>query len=126
MASASERSYTRRDTVMFLVCLGLSLVGLFSPDSWGLSIAAGLRESVLAPLVWLQARAEEGKTSRVRLRAITTQRDSASYLAQGIPPSSPRTSASASSCCSAAGFPAPTSPPKCSIRPRPPTAGRCC
>jgi len=85
MASASERSYTRRDTVMFLVCLGLSLVGLFSPDSWGLSIAAALRESVLAPLVWLQARAEEGKTSRVRLRAITTQRDSASYLAQGLP-----------------------------------------
>ena len=31
MASASERSYTRRDTVLFLVCLGLSLFGLFSP-----------------------------------------------------------------------------------------------
>lgn len=85
MASASERSYTRRDTVTFLVCLGLSLVGLFSPNSWGLSIAAALRGSVLAPLVWLQVRAEEGKTSRVRLRAITAQRDSASYLAQGIP-----------------------------------------
>jgi rod shape-determining protein MreC len=40
---------------------------------------------VLAPLVWLQVRAEEGRTSRVRLRAITTQRDSASYLAQGLP-----------------------------------------
>jgi rod shape-determining protein MreC len=40
---------------------------------------------VLAPLVWLQARAEEGKTSRARLRAVTIQRDSASYLAQGIP-----------------------------------------
>ena len=85
MASASERSYTRRDTVMFLACLGLSLLGLVSPESWGLSIAAALRESVLAPLVWLQARAEEGRTSRERLRAITAQRDSASYLAQGIP-----------------------------------------
>ena len=85
MASASERSYTRRDTVTFVVCLGLSLVGLFSPDSWGMSLAASLRESVLAPLVWLQARAEEGKTSRVRLHALTVQRDSASYLAQGLP-----------------------------------------
>ena len=85
MASASERSYTRRDTVMFVACLVLSLVGLLSPAEWGLSIAAGLRESVLAPLVWLQARAEEGKTSRVRLRAITAQRDSAAYLAQGLP-----------------------------------------
>ena len=85
MTSASERSYTRRDTVMFLVCLGLSFVGLFSPNSWGLGIAATLRETVLAPLVWLQARAEEGRTSRDRLRAITAQRDSTSYLAQGIP-----------------------------------------
>src|SRR5215217_1535153 len=85
MASASERSYTRRDTVLFVVCLGLSLFGLFSPSSWAQGISASLRESVLWPLVWLQARAEEGKTSRVRLRAITTERDSAAYLAQGLP-----------------------------------------
>jgi rod shape-determining protein MreC len=85
MSSASERSYTRRDTVIFVACLVLSLVGLFSPPVWGLSIAASLRETVLAPLVWLQARAEEGKTSRVRFRAVTAQRDSASYLAQGLP-----------------------------------------
>ena len=85
MASASERSYTRRDTVMFLACLGLSIVGLFSPDKWGQTISDGLRASVLAPLVWLQARAEEGRTSRARLKAITVQRDSTAYLAQGIP-----------------------------------------
>jgi rod shape-determining protein MreC len=85
MASASERSYTRRDTVMFGVCLVLSLVALFSPSAWGLGIASALRQSVLAPLVWLQVRAEEGKTSRVRLRSITAQRDSASYIAQGLP-----------------------------------------
>jgi len=85
MGSASERSYTRRDTVLFLVCLGLSLFGVFSPASWGQSLSAGLRETVLWPLVWLQVRAEEGKTSRVRLRAITAQRDSASYLVQGLP-----------------------------------------
>ncbi|HEU4474448.1 MAG TPA: rod shape-determining protein MreC [Gemmatimonadales bacterium] len=85
MASASDRSYTRRDTVMFLACLGLSLVGLFSPAKWGQGISDSLRDTVLAPLVWLQARAEEGRTSRARLKAITTQRDSAAILAQGIP-----------------------------------------
>ena len=85
MTSASERSYTRRDTVMFLVCLGLSVVGLFSPANWGLGVADALRETVLAPLVWLQARAEEGRTSRVRLRTVTAERDSAAYVAQGIP-----------------------------------------
>ena len=85
MASASERSYTRRDTVMFVVCVVLSLTALFLPRSLGISIAAALRESVLAPLVWLQASAEEGKTSRVRFRALTAQRDSASYIAQSLP-----------------------------------------
>jgi rod shape-determining protein MreC len=85
MASASERSYTRRDTVLFVACVALSLIALFSPVSWGFGLADSLRETVLVPLVWLQARAEEGRTSRERLRAITAQRDSTSYLAQGLP-----------------------------------------
>ncbi len=85
MSSASERSYTRRDSIMFFACLGLSLVALFSPSAWGQGISDALRGTVLAPLVWLQARAEEGRTSRARLKAITVQRDSAAYLAQGIP-----------------------------------------
>lgn len=85
MSSASERSYTRRDTVMFLVCLGVSLIALFSPAHLGLAVSEALRSTVLAPLVWLQARAEEGRTGRARLHAITVQRDSTSYIAQGLP-----------------------------------------
>ena len=85
MASASERSYSRRDTVLFAVCVTLSLVGLLSPADWGRGIADGLRDTLLRPLVWLQARAEEGRTSRERLRALTVQRDSAAHLAQGMP-----------------------------------------
>src|SRR6188508_738139 len=85
MASTSERSFTRRDTVTFLACVALSVVALFSPEQWGQGVSDALRNSVLAPLVWLQARAEEGRTSRARLKAITIQRDSAAYLAQGIP-----------------------------------------
>jgi rod shape-determining protein MreC len=85
MSIASDRRYTRRDTVTFILCLGLSLVGLFSPTVWGYRIASTLRETVLAPLVWLQTRAEEGRTSRVRFRAVTIERDSAAYLAQFLP-----------------------------------------
>jgi rod shape-determining protein MreC len=85
MASSSERTFTRRDTVTFLACVALSVVALFSPEQWGQGVSDALRNSVLAPLVWLQARAEEGRTSRARLKAITIQRDSAAYLAQGIP-----------------------------------------
>jgi rod shape-determining protein MreC len=85
MATPSDRSYTRRDTVMFLACLGLSIIALFSPSRWGFGIAGALRQTVLAPLVWLQERAEEGKTSRVRLRAVTAERDSVAYIVQFLP-----------------------------------------
>ncbi len=85
MTSASEHSYSRRDTALFVTCVALSIVGLFAPRSWGLGIADGMRETVLRPLVWLQVRAEEGRTSRERFRAVTFQRDSAAFLAQGLP-----------------------------------------
>jgi rod shape-determining protein MreC len=85
MSSISDRRYTRRDTVLFILCLGLSIVTLFSPVSWSYSIADTLRRTVLSPLVWLQTRAEEGRTSRVRFRILTAQRDSAAYLAQFLP-----------------------------------------
>jgi rod shape-determining protein MreC len=85
MSSISDRRYTRRDTVLFILCLGLSILSLFSPVGWSYSVADTLRRTVLAPLVWLQARAEEGRTSRVRFRTVTAERDSAAYLAQFLP-----------------------------------------
>ena len=85
MASISDRRYTRRDTALFVLCLGLSIVGLFSPSSWTYGLADTLRRTALAPLVWLQARAEEGRTSRMRFRRVTAQRDSAAYLSQFLP-----------------------------------------
>jgi rod shape-determining protein MreC len=84
MASA-DRSYTRRDTILFFVCVGMSVVALVVPTRIGLGVADALRETVLAPLVWLQVRAEEGRTSRVRFKEVTAQRDSSAYLAQGLP-----------------------------------------
>src|SRR5918994_2619512 len=85
MSSISDRRYTRRDTMLFILCLGLSIVTLFSPASWSHGVADTLRGTVLAPLVWLQARAEEGRTSRLRFRVVTAERDSAAYLAQFLP-----------------------------------------
>jgi rod shape-determining protein MreC len=85
MTIASDRRYTRRDTVLLVLCVGLSMVALFAPATWGNGVAATLRETVLSPLVWLQARAEEGRTSRVRFRVVTAERDSTAYLAQFLP-----------------------------------------
>lgn len=85
MLRASDRTFSRRDTVSFLVCLGLSLLGLFLPSAWGESIASTLRDSALTPFVWLEARAAEGRTSRARFRAVTAERDSAAIAAQFLP-----------------------------------------
>jgi rod shape-determining protein MreC len=85
MVSSSDRRYTRRDTVLLILCVGLSFFGLFSPTAWGHGVADTLRQTVLSPLVWLQTRAEEGRTSRVRFRQVTSERDSTAYLAQFLP-----------------------------------------
>lgn len=85
MIRPSDRSVRRRDTVLFLVCVVLSVVALFLPPSLALGLAGGLRDSVLAPLVWLQARAEEGRTSRERFRVVAAERDSAALVAQFLP-----------------------------------------
>ncbi|HEU5305325.1 MAG TPA: rod shape-determining protein MreC [Gemmatimonadales bacterium] len=70
--------------MLFLLCLGLSFLALFSPQQ-GAAVADALRGSAFRPLVWLQTRAEEGRTSRVRFRQVTAERDSTSYLAQFLP-----------------------------------------
>lgn len=85
MLRASDRSHSRRDTAALLVCAALSFLVLLTPDSFGLAVATRLRDSVLSPLVWLQSRAAEGRTSRARFRVVTAQRDSTALLAQGLP-----------------------------------------
>lgn len=85
MLSASDRSYSRRDTATLLVCVALALVVLLMPPALGQGIAASLRETLLGPALWLQARAQEGRTSRARFAAVAAERDSAAMAAQFVP-----------------------------------------
>jgi rod shape-determining protein MreC len=85
MPRSLERPETRRDTWLFALCLGLSTLALFLPARWGEKIAAGLRSTALAPLVWLQERGAEGRTSRARFRAVSAQRDSMAQFAFDLP-----------------------------------------
>ena len=85
MLHSQDRSYTRRDTWLFLACIGLSVVALFAPAAWGLSVSSTLRGSVLAPLVWLNRQAEHGRQTRSQLETVTAQRDSAAFAAQFVP-----------------------------------------
>ncbi len=84
MLRAPGRSFSRRDTLSFLACLVLSLVALLLPSRVSYRVATGIRETALLPIVWLQLRAEEGRTSRARFQSLQAERDSASIAAQSL------------------------------------------
>lgn len=72
------RSGSRLDTVLFAVCGAFSLVfaGVL-PGNLREAFAAGLRRTVVAPLVSLQRRAELSRSAFLTHDQITAQRDSA-------------------------------------------------
>lgn len=80
-----DRYTGRRDTLLFLGSVAVAVTFLLGPPRWGEATAAGIRGTALVPFLWLQARAEEAKTSRARFRQVEAQRDSASWAAQGVP-----------------------------------------
>jgi rod shape-determining protein MreC len=84
MARGTERWESRRDTWLFAGCMLLSVLALLMPAAWGMAVAAGLRTTALAPFVWLQERAAEGRTSRTRFRAVASERDSLAELSRTL------------------------------------------
>jgi rod shape-determining protein MreC len=85
MIRSPGRVTSRSDTLLFSACLLLSVGAIALPDRWSLLLATGVRETALMPLLWLQERAEEGRTSRARFQAIQAQRDSAVLAAEALP-----------------------------------------
>jgi rod shape-determining protein MreC len=84
MIRAPGRGTSRSDTLLFLACLLLSMGAIALPDRLSLRVAEGLRDTALVPLLWLQQRAEEGRTSRARFRAVQAERDSAAIDAASV------------------------------------------
>lgn len=85
MSPAPDRSHTPRDTTLFLICVIISGAFLFTPPPQADAVATLVRGTVLLPLVELQQRAEEGKTSRSRFRDLQAERDSLVTEAQALP-----------------------------------------
>jgi rod shape-determining protein MreC len=85
MIEPPDRARFRSDTVVFVGCLLLATGMMFVPPARTERVASGIRNSVLLPIVWLQQRAAEAKTSRARLTLIQAQRDSIALLAQTMP-----------------------------------------
>jgi rod shape-determining protein MreC len=82
--SGLEGRNARSDTLLLLACLALSLGAIALPDRWSLSLAEGIRETALVPVLWLQQRAAEGRTSRSRFQALQAERDSLAYAALAL------------------------------------------
>src|ERR1043166_4535983 len=76
MKRAPGRATSRSDTLLFLLCLLLSVGAIALPTRFGLRLGEGLRDTALVPLLWLQQLAAEGRTSRARFRAVQAERDS--------------------------------------------------
>lgn len=85
MRRAGSRPGLRRDTILFAACTALSVAALLLPTTLTGALATAVRETLLAPLVGLQQRAEEGRDSRDRFLAAIAERDSAAILAQEVP-----------------------------------------
>jgi len=82
---APDRTFARRDTALFILCVALSIGALFAPESWQYGIASSARRTALAPLIALQRRAEASRTSLARFELLVAQRDSAAAAAQSLP-----------------------------------------
>lgn len=76
MTFAPERTASRRDLLIFGVCLTLSILARIAPTSLGVAVASGFRRTLLAPLLALEHQAELTKTSRADFAAVRDQRDS--------------------------------------------------
>src|SRR5882672_6600702 len=85
MAIGTDRYASRGDTLLFIACVGLSIAALSLPDQWRNPLAQGLRQSVLAPFLFLQRQTELLAAARYRYDAVVAQRDSSALAATFLP-----------------------------------------
>jgi rod shape-determining protein MreC len=82
MRGAAGRETARSDILLLVGCTALALLALALPRSWGLSVAAALRQTALRPVVALQARASQDRRSRFELALVQRSHDSLAVLVQ--------------------------------------------
>lgn len=85
MAIGTDRYASRADTLLFIACVGLSIAALSLPVQWRDPLAQGLRQSVLAPFLFLQRQTELLAAARYRYDAVVAQRDSMALAATFLP-----------------------------------------
>jgi rod shape-determining protein MreC len=82
MRGAGGQETARSDVLLLVGCVALALLALALPRTWALSVASGLRQTALRPLVALNARAQRDRTARFTLAAVEHTSDSLAVLVQ--------------------------------------------
>src|SRR5881396_3544729 len=85
MAIGTDRYASRADTLLFIACVALSIAALSLPDQWRDPLAQALRQSVLAPFLFLQRQTELLAAARYRYDGVVAQRDSMALAATFLP-----------------------------------------
>ncbi len=86
MTFAPERHASRRDLLIFVACLSLSVLARIAPREWGFAVASGFRSTLLAPFLALETQAQLFKTSRARFATVVSERDSLALAADSVAP----------------------------------------
>src|SRR5256886_15720075 len=85
MALGADRYASRADTLLFVGCMLLSIAAMSLPDRWRDPLAKGLRQTVLAPFLWLQQQTGLLAASLSSYDGVVAQRDSAALAATFVP-----------------------------------------
>src|SRR5438128_1178037 len=85
MALGADRYASRADTLVFIGCMLLSIAAMSLPDRWRDPLAKGLRQTVLAPFLWLQQQTGLLAASLSSYDGVVAQRDSAALAATFLP-----------------------------------------
>ena len=85
MALGADRYASRADTLLFVGCMFLSIAAMSLPDRWRDPLAKGLRQTVLAPFLWLQQQTGLLAASLSSYDGVVAQRDSAALAATFVP-----------------------------------------
>jgi rod shape-determining protein MreC len=82
MRTRGGQGAVQGDLLLLGICVAISLAALALPANWASALSAGIRRTILRPLVAAQTRAEQDRLARFDLAAIQFTRDSLAQLVQ--------------------------------------------
>ena len=84
MALGSDRTAGGRDTLLFLICLALSVAARGAPREWAARVSLGFQDTLLRPFLLLQNESVLIKSSQTRFDEVVAERDSLVLAADSL------------------------------------------